>query len=248
MFNMLFVVPLADGGAYYAFQNSDAVGKFIVILLFLGSILTWTIMLEKGLALGRAKRLSQKFIADFRSKASPLGILREARKQPGPVAKVYMSGATKLIEFYDMNMEDVIIRASRGEYPRGHLTASQIDALRTVFEREVSDQIMVLEEKVGMLATAVSVSPFFGLFGTVWGVMMAFCSVASKGRADISALAPGVSGALLTTVVGLLVAIPAVIGYNMLVNQIRLMTVRLDNFTEALLGTLQAQYQHGGGE
>ena len=108
-------------------------------------------------------------------------------------------------------------------------------------EREVSDQILILEEKIGLLATAVSVSPFFGLFGTVWGVMIAFCGVAAKGRADISALAPGVSGALLTTVVGLLVAIPSLIGYNLLTITIRKITVYMDNFVEEFIAKVKLE-------
>ena len=121
------------------------------------------------------------------------------------------------------------------------LTSEELDAIRTVLERAVSEQILELEHKIGVLATAVSVSPFFGLFGTVWGVMMAFCGVAQKGKADIGALAPGVSGALLTTVVGLAVAIPSLIGYNLLAVTIRKITIYMDNFVEEFMSDLQLQ-------
>ena len=86
-----------------------------------------------------------------------------------------------------------------------------------------------------MLATLVSLSPFCGLFGTVWGVMMAFCGIAAAGKSDFTALAPGVAGALLTTVAGLVVAIPSLVGYNLLTGMIRQLTVQMDNFTEEFL-------------
>ena len=154
------------------------------------------------------------------------------------VARVYESGVEQLCTFYDLSPEEAE-NQSTSRMPDHELTTAEIESIRTSLEREVSDQILQLEDKLGMLATAVSVSPFFGLFGTVWGVMMAFCGIASQGRADISALAPGVSGALLTTVVGLMVAIPSLIGYNLLTITIRKITVYMDNFVEEFLAKIK---------
>ncbi|MCP3966501.1 MAG: hypothetical protein GY750_03045 [Lentisphaerae bacterium] len=232
---------IASQGAYYAFSNSDSVGKFIVILLFFGSILTWTIMLDKGIALYRARNSSEAFIKLFRHRKSVVSCFREGERDPSPVAKVYMSGVEKLLEFYAITPEQTSIMNSSGQSPSGKLTDAQMEALRTILEREVADQIMNLEQRIGLLATAVSVSPFFGLFGTVWGVMIAFCGVAAQGRAEISALAPGVSGALLTTVVGLVVAIPSLIGYNLLTITIRKITVYMDNFTEEFIARIKLE-------
>jgi biopolymer transport protein TolQ len=99
---------------------------------------------------------------------------------------------------------------------------------------------MTMEERLGLLGSIVSAAPFLGLLGTVWGVMIAFCGMAVQGKADINAIAPGVSGALLTTVVGLLVAIPALIGFNLLTNKIKKLTIDLDNAAEQLLGLLKS--------
>lgn len=232
---------LASGGVYYAFEHSDSMGQAVVLLLFIGSMLTWTIMIEKGLSLFRAKKSSEKFMDSYRQMKSPLGMYREAKHNVSPLGKVYMSGVETLFEFYGISGEQATIFNTTGRYPRKKLTASQIEAIRTVLEREVSDQILVIEQKIGWLATAVSASPFFGLFGTVWGVMIAFCGVASQGRADISALAPGISGALLTTVVGLLVAIPSLIGYNLLTITIRKITVYMDNFVEEFMAKVKLE-------
>ena len=158
----------------------------------------------------------------------------------GAVAKVYELGAEKLIEFNGINPEFIVSLPS-AQLPKVNISEAQLIATRAVLEQQVSNQILKLEDRIGMLATAVSVSPFFGLFGTVWGVMMAFCGLAAQGKADISALAPGVSGALLTTVVGMLVAIPSLIGYNLLTISIKKLTIYMDNFVEEFLARVKLE-------
>ena len=117
-----------------------------------------------------------------------------------------------------------------------------MEAVRNVAERTVADQALLLESSMGYLATAVSASPFLGLLGTVWGVMDAFGGMAVSGSATLSAVAPGISGALLTTVVGLLVALPSAIGYNYLTNEIRQMCVQMDNFAQDISAAIQRSF------
>jgi biopolymer transport protein TolQ len=152
-----------------------------------------------------------------------------------------MAGILRLMEFESISHEEVSMLQAQGTHPRIQLTEAQLSAIHTALEREVADQIMILEKRIGVLGTAVSVSPFFGLFGTVWGIMMAFTAVAAHGSANIGALAPGVSGALLTTVVGLVVAIPSLIGYNLLTVTIRKLTVYMDNFTEEFVAKVKLE-------
>jgi biopolymer transport protein TolQ len=127
-----------------------------------------------------------------------------------------------------------------GRTPR--LNTLQIGAIRNAAEREVADQVLALESQMGILATAVNASPLMGLLGTVWGVMLAFTGMAIQGSANLSAVAPGIAGALLTTVVGLIVAIPSAIGYNYLTSQIRTLTVQMDNFADALVADMQRHF------
>ena len=112
--------------------------------------------------------------------------------------------------------------------------------------RELAQQALRLESGLIMLAIAVSGAPFLGLLGTVWGVMNAFGGIAqaaaSGGRPDLTAMAPGVSGALVTTVAGLLVAIPSMFGYNWLVHNLRVLTVELDNFAQHLVSNMETEY------
>jgi len=242
MFNMFVLTPASATAAIEAYSQSDIVGQGIVWLLFIGSVITWTIMVEKWLTLKRAKALSEKFVKDFRKEQFPLKLWNKNNKSIDPVSSVYKNGAASLIEFYGISENECLEYGSE-KCPVKKLTTAEIESVRSALERAVSDQILLIEDKIGMLATAVSVSPFCGLFGTVWGVMMAFCGLASQGRADISAIAPGVSGALLTTVVGLLVAIPSLIGYNFLTNTIRKITVYMDNFVEEFMAKIKLE-QH----
>lgn len=236
---MQFLGLLANFGldnGYYAFIVSDGFGKFIVWSLLGLSIFSWSAMLNKGLELIRIRKLSVKYLNNFkRSKSiSDFSFYKMAYKDPCPLARVYCSGVEKLISFYDNTPN----ARKSGQYQPKKITTAQKEAIRTVLENSVSEQIMFLESSIPLLSLAVSVSPFGGLLGTVWGVMQAFCGAAKAGKADIAALAPGIAGALLTTVVGLVVAIPSLVGYNLLTNSIRKNTVQMDNFVEEFMTRL----------
>ncbi len=256
---MLYLIASAaeSPSAYYAYANSDSVGKFIVILLLVSSVFTWTIMLDKFLALRSARKESDRFLSAFRNNRKSLAsLIRDANSNSGPVAAVYSEGMEQLLEFYEDANPGSAVFTQAAARSQGStkvcapvkLTPAQINAVEAVLEREVSLQIMNLETRVGVLATMVSVSPFFGLFGTVWGVMMAFCGIAAAGKSDFTALAPGIAGALLTTVAGLIVAIPSLIGYNLITNSVRKMTVEMDNFIEAFMVKVKLEQLGAGGQ
>lgn len=209
-------------GIPYAFEHSDSVGKGIVILLGLFSIITWTIMLEKGLSLRKAGKDCRSFMKRFREKRNPFVFFDRIEEEPSPTARVCESGYQR-------------IRSLGAISPTGGhraLTTLELEIVKGTLEEAVAEQILILEKKIIFIATAVTISPFLGLFGTVWGIMLAFTDLAIMGKADIQTLAPGVSGALLTTVLGLVVAIPSVVGYNIITNQIKETIVQMDNFVE----------------
>src|SRR5436190_1551902 len=117
-----------------------------------------------------------------------------------------------------------------------------VEQIKRTVESAVASQAIKLESGLILLALAVSGGPFLGLLGTVWGVMSAFSYVAMLGKADLATMAPGVAAALITTVAGLLVAIPSMFGYNWLVHNLRVLTVELDNFAQALMSQLETEY------
>jgi biopolymer transport protein ExbB/TolQ len=108
-------------------------------------------------------------------------------------------------------------------------------------ERAVAKESLRLESGLILLAIAVSGAPFLGLLGTVWGVMSTFGHIAQQNSASLQAMAPGVAAALVTTVAGLLVAIPSMFGYNYLVHNLRVLTVELDNFAQELVSRMETE-------
>ena len=222
---------LADTSLYYAFRNSDMVGKGIVIVLFLFSMFTWCIMIDKGISLKCALRDCAAFLEKFRSKRNPMAFADRIEEELSPAARVCEAAYLRINQ-----MNTVLPNGNRRA-----LSFEEIDIVRATLEQAVADQIIVLEGKMIFLATAVSISPFLGLFGTVWGIMLAFTELAIAGKADIQTLAPGVSGALLTTVLGLVVAIPSVIGYNIITSSIKSTIVHLDNFVEEFIVKLKIE-------
>ena len=222
-------------GVYYAYENSDSVGQIIVVFLLLFNAVVWTAMIYKWSVLSRAKRLCNRFVSQFQQEGeknmTSRQLLRELDVNDSPVAEIYRAGMEKLLDFYSANQD----MGGGGRPEPCKLSEAQCNAVEAVLEREISTQIRKSETQIGLLATAVSLSPFCGLFGTVWGVMMAFCGIAAAGKSDFTALAPGVAGALLTTVAGLVVAIPSLVGYNLLTGTIRNLTVTMDNFAEQFM-------------
>jgi len=114
--------------------------------------------------------------------------------------------------------------------PEVKVTIRSMEAIARALQRAASLEINKLERGLNFLATTASVAPFFGLFGTVWGIITAFHRIGVQGTASLSAIAPGIAAALITTAFGLVVAIPAVIGYNHLLNKIKILSSEMDDF------------------
>ena len=234
--------PLA--GVLYALEESNTAGKAIVLLLFLGSVFAWTVMVTKIRELGLAKRSSRRFLAAYRNEGHPATLFLKRQKYVGsPLQEIYNKTCMALgaaLEARGADPDDLFLGGVGSQ--SGVLSETHISAVRNVAERTVADQALLLENSMGFLATAVTTAPFLGLLGTVWGVMDSFGGMASGGGSTLSAVAPGISGALLTTVVGLLVALPSAIGYNMLSDSIRRLTVQMDNFSQEMISDIEREY------
>jgi biopolymer transport protein ExbB/TolQ len=241
--DMLSTLPLGD--AFSAFEQSSLPGKLIVILLGLSSIGAWTVMVTKFLELNRAKMASTYFLTEFRKESGPLGLFLKRRRYPEtPLNHIYETACKGVgIELKSKGIDpnDVFLGGA-DDIPELTLTRQQLEIIRGATEASVADQCLSMEDNMGWLATAVSACPFLGLLGTVWGVMEAFGAMATAGAATLSAVAPGIAGALLTTVIGLLVALPSAVGYNMLTNRIRQLAVKTDNFAQELVFAIQRDY------
>ena len=244
LFNsMLISLPVAN--MTDAFWDSTLPGKAIVIILWLGSAMAWTIMVTKGWQLKRASEATYAFLDAFRSERLPTALFTRREDYQGtPLNLIYKAGCTALggeLQAHGIDPDDLLMGNMTTESHR-RLSLNQLETLRSVVDRNVADGALNLESQMGGLATAVSAAPFLGLLGTVWGVMDAFAGMAESGSAALSAVAPGISGALLTTIVGLLVALPSMIGYNLLSANIRHVSVQMDNFSQEFISAIQNNY------
>jgi biopolymer transport protein TolQ len=232
---LIAAAEMAPGSELYTvFRNATPEGKAIIFVLAIFSIFAWSIMASKAMQMRRASRMNRYFNSEFRSQKSVLAIYdRRVQVEGCPLYTVYQEGCEEL---------DARLKDGNGEGRRKRVSLKGMEHVKRSLERAVAQEAINLERGLIMLAIAVSGAPFLGLLGTVWGVMSAFSYVAFRGAATLENLAPGVSGALVTTVAGLLVAIPSMFGYNWLVHNLRVMTVELDNFAQELVSKMETEY------
>ncbi len=214
-------------GVMTYFTQSDFAGKLIVLVLVLCSFLAWTVMIGKYLDLKSLSVLNKGFEGQILRSGSILDIkIDTALLSQG----TYGALAYAALEAYRKTCQE-----------RAHLALKPMDFVESALQRALARQILRYEAKMVLLASMVSGAPFLGLLGTVWGVMDAFGGLGSGGGATIQNLAPGVSGALLTTVAGLLVAIPSVFGYNFLLNQVKIRITELESFASWFCDRLERE-------
>jgi biopolymer transport protein TolQ len=232
---------LADNAAVFAIKNATMEGKITVGVLFLLSMFSWSIILTKIRQLHIARKTSKKFFDAYNSTRDPLDIKKRGEEFEGsPAWELYDRGADETL--YQLKNNPVQVQAttiqSTGDGNTDFMaraittkiSPSSFEAVKVVLEEAAGGQAMALEKGMIVLSTAVAGGPFIGLLGTVWGVMSTFAGIAEKNQASLTAMAPGVAAALVATVTGLLVAIPAMFGYNFMVTTIRHMTQELDGF------------------
>ena len=225
---------LAESDLLHVLEWSTPEAKVIIVILVVFSIFAWSVMGAKALQMRRAKKLNQFFEIEFRTQKHVLDVYDRRLAVPDcPLFMVYQEGCREL---------DARLRAAGSTTRKRYVSLKGMEHVKRTLERTVARQSLKLESGLILLAIAVSGAPFLGLLGTVWGVMSAFSYVAIKGSADLKTMAPGVSGALITTVAGLLVAIPSMFGYNWLVHNLRVQTVELDNFAQELTSHMETEY------
>jgi biopolymer transport protein TolQ len=195
-------------------QNLRPVPLAVIVLLILFSLLSWTIVFSKGSVFSRARRDNRNFLRAFR-KADNLQAVAIASEQ---------FASAPLVAVFDFGYGEV----ERQVRQRGALVNKP--AVERSLQLGISEEVTKLEMNMSWLATVASVSPFIGLFGTVWGIIDAFQALGNVGATSLRAVAPGISEALITTAIGLAAAIPAAIFYNVFGNRIREIGTRMEDF------------------
>jgi biopolymer transport protein ExbB/TolQ len=226
--------PSSGSELHMIWSKATVEGKAIIFVLAIFSIFAWSVMASKAMQMRRAKKMNRYFNTEFRSQKNVMSIYdRQVQVDGCPLFTTYQEGCTEL---------ETRLKSGNGEGRRKNISLKAMEHVKRTLERAVAQESLKLESGLILLAIAVSGAPFLGLLGTVWGVMSAFSHVALIGSASLDALAPGVSAALVTTVAGLLVAIPSMFGYNWLVHNLRVMTVELDNFAQELVSRMETEF------
>jgi biopolymer transport protein TolQ len=218
----------------YIWDKATIEAKVIIVVLLIFSIVAWSVMAAKALQMRRAKRMNTFFDSEFRAQKHVFDIFDRRIQVDGcPNFAVYQAGSHEL---------EGRLKSTVRDGRRGSVSLKSMEHVKRALERSVAQESLKLESGLILLAIAVSGAPFLGLLGTVWGVMSTFSAIAMKGQADLATMAPGVAAALVTTVAGLLVAIPSMFGYNYLVHTLRVLTVELDNFAQELTSRMEIEY------
>ena len=251
-------VVLAAGGILYIFGQADWPGKVIVVILCLGSAFTWSVMLTKWQQLRRARGSGETFLTQFRRERDPLHLfINNFQVAECPLYNIYRMGAEEVSTQFGNGADmrkvaggyksfgssgTVTLTAVDSDVSVADRTVVNLDTLRGALGRAIDAEVMKLESQVSVLSTAVTGGPFLGLLGSSWGVMSVFAAMGEYGTVRLGAVAPGISAALLATVVGLLVAVPSLFAYNWLAPRIRHATMEMESFAEEFVNAVEHNY------
>jgi biopolymer transport protein TolQ len=208
-------------------MNASFVVQAVMLLLMLVSISSWAAIFRKLFALNRIKSLNETFERDFWSGSSINDLFATAIKnaaQGGPMERIFASGMREFQKLRERRIADV-----------GTLMDGARRAMRASFQREMD----AIESNLSFLASVGSVSPYVGLFGTVWGIMHAFSGLAALTQVTLATVAPGIAEALVATAIGLFAAIPAVVAYNRFARDIDRIATQQETFIEEFSNILQ---------
>jgi len=201
--------------------------QVVILILLVMSIASWAAIIRKFFALKRVRSLNDEFERDFWSGTSLNELFASAAqnaKLAGPMERIFASGMREYQKLRERHVSDA-----------GTLLDGARRAMRASFQRELD----AVESNLSFLATVASVSPYVGLFGTVWGIMHAFTGLAALEQVTLSTVAPGIAEALVATAIGLFAAIPAVVAYNRFAREIDKIAIALETFIEEFSNILQ---------
>lgn len=238
-----FPMQLPSANLWAAYIQSNAMGRSIVLLQLVMSVVVWSIMVGKWLELRSMGDIARRFRRIFDGTHDSLEIFFQQRRSDNPMSVIYQAACGKLVKGLEHGEHAGASGAPLAGGTGKALTAREMTLVKGATEQALAEQVVRVEHGMNMLATASTAAPLIGLLGTVWGLLDAFSAMSGKGSAMLGEVAPGISSAMLTTVVGLLVAIPSGIGYNVLLGRVRNLSIELDGFTDELLGRLSCEYQ-----
>jgi len=240
MIFFLLVTPFKDN-ILKMIAESDLFAKIVLLILVVFSIISWGIMINKIKLFKKVDSDTSKFRSAFRKRKrlSDVYLVCSSFKR-SPLSRLMENGYNELQN---------VLKLEQFENPKAKvvdisLDQEQTEIIKMALEKTSSEELQKLGSKVTFLATTATVAPFLGLMGTIWGVIDSFASIGARGSASLAVVAPGIALALVATIVGLFVAIPAVIGYNHINNKLKAISTEVDNFSLDFLSSVKKELMY----
>ena len=205
--------------------HASWVVQLVVAGLLLISLASWTVIFAKLVGLGRVRRGNEQFEQDFWSGKNLTELYQSANTKPetAPMERLFASGMREFLKLRERRLD----------------TGAQLDGARRAMKASLQRELDTIEGNLGFLASVGSVSPYVGLFGTVWGIMHAFVGLSNMQQVTLATVAPGIAEALVATAIGLFAAIPAVLAYNRFARDIDRIAIQMETFIEEFSNILQ---------
>lgn len=219
--------------------HASPVAKIVLLILLLFSAVSWGIILYKLWVYRRAERHTATFLGVFRKSSKFSEVQAVCPTLPdSPLVGLFQSG------YAELNAQ---LRAGQGDAPRppagaARPTLKSLDAVDRALLRATTVEMTKLEHRVPFLATTASITPFIGLFGTVWGIMSSFQGIGASGSSSLGVVAPGIAEALIATAAGLFAAIPAVYFYNYFTSRVKAFAADMDDFSLEFLNISERNF------
>jgi biopolymer transport protein TolQ len=226
-----FTQDFYQGEIWQLLTNTGPVARLVLLMLLGFSILSWAIILRKFRTFRAARNESLEFLKVFRQskKLSEIRAFCRTLKE-SPLPEVFQSG------YREIENQAAMVESA------GKPRIRSLEAVRRALQIGASTELGRMEQWLVWLATTGSVTPFVGLFGTVWGIIDAFHGLATAGTATLHSVAPGIAEALITTAAGLFAAVPAVIAYNILLQRIKEFATQMDDFALEFLNMTERYF------
>jgi biopolymer transport protein TolQ len=205
--------------------HASTVVQIVIAGLLLMSLVSWALIFSKLFSIGRIKRGNESFEQEFWSGKNLNDLYQQAAHHPvtSPLERLFANGMREFMKLRDRRLD----------------IAAQLDGARRAMRASLQRELDAMEGSLGFLASVGSVSPYIGLFGTVWGIMHAFVGLSNLQQVTLATVAPGIAEALVATAIGLFAAIPAVVAYNRFAREIDRVATQLDTFSDEFSNILQ---------
>lgn len=238
---MLLADSLVNG-----FLGSNLMGKGIVIVQLLASVVMVAAILGKWKELSFVRLTMRRFLRDFAACRDVLEYYLQRRPSVSTgLEGLYKETCERLLKLLTPDVRSWLVGRQNGEAAAA-LTAREIELVRGTCEHVLDEEEIRIEHGMGIISAVVAIAPMLGLLGTVWGVLDAFAEMGTAGSANLATIAPSISAALVTTVVGLLIAIPGVLAHTRLNGLSRSITTDMEGFADELMGRIACEFQGRG--